>query len=68
MKKQISSLDLVPGDIIEIPDNSIMPCDLILLNGSCIINESSLTGESIPILKTALPYTEELYNPKDEGK
>lgn len=32
-KKKISSLDLVPGDIIEIPDNEAMPCDIILLNG-----------------------------------
>lgn len=43
-RKSISSLDLVPGDIIEVPENSIIPCDLILLNGSCIMNECMLTG------------------------
>jgi len=32
-----SSANLVPGDIIEIPGNQIMPCDLILLNGIKII-------------------------------
>jgi len=29
----VSSEDLVPGDVIEIPNNQIMPCDLILING-----------------------------------
>lgn len=44
---------LVPGDIIIIPiDGCVMSCDAILLSGSCIVNESMLTGESIPIQKT----------------
>jgi cation-transporting ATPase 13A2 len=32
-----------------------LPCDFILLSGTCIINESMLTGESIPVIKSALP-------------
>jgi len=32
-----------------------MPCDIILLNGSVVMNEAMLTGESIPVLKSALP-------------
>lgn len=47
----MSSEDLVPGDVIEIPEMCNMPCDLILLTGSCIVNESMLTGESIPVIK-----------------
>lgn len=44
---------LVPGDIIAIPiDGGIMACDAILLSGSCIVNESMLTGESVPVTKT----------------
>ena len=46
--------DLVPGDIIQIPENSPVPCDLILLKGSCIVNEAVLTGESIPVPKNPL--------------
>lgn len=68
-KKQIlSSFDLVPGDVIEVPENELMPCDIILLNGTCIMNESMLTGESIPIVKTSLPYNNLDFNPNDENK
>lgn len=51
----IESTDLVPGDIIELSDNFIFPCDLVLCNGTCIVNESMLTGESLPVLKTSVP-------------
>lgn len=67
-KTVVSSFDLVPGDVVEVPENEVMPCDLILLNGSCIMNESMLTGESIPIVKTALPYNNLRFNPSDENK
>lgn len=44
---------LVPGDIIAIPsDGGVMSCDAVLLSGSCIVNESMLTGESVPVTKT----------------
>uniref|UniRef100_H3B7S7 Polyamine-transporting ATPase 13A2 n=1 Tax=Latimeria chalumnae TaxID=7897 RepID=H3B7S7_LATCH len=52
----VSSLDLVPGDCIIIPsDGLLVPCDAALLTGECMVNESMLTGESIPVLKTPLP-------------
>lgn len=45
--------ELVPGDLIVLsPEEFIMPCDALLVSGSCIVNESMLTGESMPILKT----------------
>ncbi|KAL0265677.1 UNVERIFIED_CONTAM: hypothetical protein PYX00_011391 [Menopon gallinae] len=48
----ISSRDLVPGDIIEIESPGIqIPCDLLLLKGTCAVNEAMLTGESIPFTK-----------------
>ena len=46
------SLDLVPGDILLVPRDGLeMPCDAILLENSCVVNESSLTGESFPVSK-----------------
>uniref|UniRef100_A0A493SSA5 ATPase 13A3 n=1 Tax=Anas platyrhynchos platyrhynchos TaxID=8840 RepID=A0A493SSA5_ANAPP len=45
--EEILSTDLVPGDIMLIPSNgTIMPCDAVLLSGTCIVNESMLTGFS----------------------
>lgn len=55
----IRSSELVPGDIYEVSDPSItlFPCDSILLSGDCVVNESMLTGESVPVSK--LPATDE---------
>ncbi|KAH7579776.1 hypothetical protein B1J92_M11308g [Nakaseomyces glabratus] len=49
----IHSSELVPGDIYEIsdPNLNLLPCDSILLSGDCIVNESMLTGESVPVSK-----------------
>uniref|UniRef100_A0A4W6DTC7 ATPase 13A3 n=1 Tax=Lates calcarifer TaxID=8187 RepID=A0A4W6DTC7_LATCA len=54
--EEILSTDLVPGDVMIIPSNgTIMPCDAVLVSGTCIVNESMLTGESVPVTKTNLP-------------
>uniref|UniRef100_A0A674NVX0 ATPase 13A3 n=1 Tax=Takifugu rubripes TaxID=31033 RepID=A0A674NVX0_TAKRU len=54
--EEILSTDLVPGDLMVIPSNgTIMPCDAVLVSGTCIVNESMLTGESVPVTKTNLP-------------
>ncbi|KAI0051214.1 P-type ATPase [Auriscalpium vulgare] len=47
------SSDLVPGDIINLiePPLSLLPADLFLLSGDAIVNESMLTGESVPVSK-----------------
>lgn len=54
-KEVVSSEQLVPGDVIELTDGILLPCDVLLLSGQCIMNEAMLTGESIPIVKTPLP-------------
>ena len=54
-----SSEQLVPGDIVSIArapgggDPSV-PCDCLVLRGSAVVNEASLTGESVPQMKDAL--------------
>ena len=51
----ISCLDLVPGDIVEIDNSSaVLACDILLLNGEVIVDESMLTGESVPVVKNQL--------------
>lgn len=61
-----SSANIAPGDIFIVPSNGIMPCDAILLNGSCIMNESMLTGESIPVIKNSLPYSNTPYSLQED--
>ncbi len=60
---------LVPGDVFELPDDGQnIPCDCILLTGSVIVNESMLTGESTPILKSHLPKTNITFNYEEDNK
>ncbi|WVR06383.1 hypothetical protein IAU60_003414 [Kwoniella sp. DSM 27419] len=44
---------MVPGDIFDASDPNlpVFPCDAILLSGDAIVNESMLTGESVPVSK-----------------
>uniref|UniRef100_H3AWA2 Polyamine-transporting ATPase 13A3 n=1 Tax=Latimeria chalumnae TaxID=7897 RepID=H3AWA2_LATCH len=76
--EEVMSTDLVPGDIIIIPaSGTIMPCDAVLISGTCIVNESMLTGESVPVTKTYLPNPtggpkgtedDEIYNPEEHKR
>ncbi|KAI0093395.1 Ca-transporting ATPase [Irpex rosettiformis] len=47
------SESLVPGDIVNLlnPPLHVLPADLFLLSGDAIVNESMLTGESVPVSK-----------------
>lgn len=51
----LSSDQLVPGDRVRFPSSGsiqVVPCDcLIIGSGSAVVNEASLTGESVPQMK-----------------
>lgn len=50
---KISSFDVVPGDIVFLKDPVKLPFEAIILEGSALINECALTGESVPVVKKA---------------
>ncbi|KII85628.1 hypothetical protein PLICRDRAFT_166290 [Plicaturopsis crispa FD-325 SS-3] len=50
----IQSDELLPGDIVSVarqPGETIVPADILLIDGTCIVNEAMLSGESTPLLK-----------------
>ena len=66
--QELDSDQLVPGDLVLLPENTPedfqIPCDLAVIAGQCIVDESNLTGESIPVNKTPLDAESPVvYNP-----
>lgn len=52
---EIDSREVVPGDVVRLFAGAHVPCDLIVVAGSAVVDESSLTGESMPTVKSAAP-------------
>lgn len=56
---QISSDEIYPGDILilcrdKAKKKQAVPCDLLMLSGSVVVNEAILTGESQPLVKEGI--------------
>ncbi|KAL7637604.1 UNVERIFIED_CONTAM: hypothetical protein RMT77_012333 [Armadillidium vulgare] len=66
----IQSEHVVPGDILVIPPQGCtMSCDAVLLQGTSIVNESMLTGESVPVTKIPIPNRKDIsFDEKVHGK
>eukprot|EP00391_Amoebophrya_sp_Ameob2_P007309 CAMPEP_0178984342 /NCGR_PEP_ID=MMETSP0795-20121207/1547_1 /TAXON_ID=88552 /ORGANISM="Amoebophrya sp., Strain Ameob2" /LENGTH=998 /DNA_ID=CAMNT_0020675185 /DNA_START=245 /DNA_END=3238 /DNA_ORIENTATION=- len=48
---EMGSEELLPGDVLEVTDGMVLPCEAMLVYGSLLMDESSLTGESTPMEK-----------------
>eukprot|EP00121_Abeoforma_whisleri_P017044 Awhi_evm1s15625 len=64
---KLSARFVVPGDIVQVEEKSGIPCDMVLVSGNALVNESSLTGESKPVQKTACRNESAMYNPHGSG-
>lgn len=45
----IPAADLVPGDVVELSLGTVVPADVRLVAGHVLLDQSTLTGESLPI-------------------
>ena len=61
---EIKNCDLLPGDIIYLKTNDLVPCDCLILEGECIVNECYLTGSLDIYKKTSLENNNERFNYK----
>jgi H+-transporting ATPase len=47
----VPARELVPGDVLRIRSGDFIPADLKILNGALAVDQSALTGESLPLEK-----------------
>lgn len=55
--QEIMSDKLLPGDVVSVgrtKEDSGVACDMVLIEGSAIVNEAMLSGESTPVLKESI--------------
>ena len=61
---EIKNIELLPGDIVLLKSNDIVPCDCLLLEGECIANQSNSTGSLDIFRKTSLKNNNDIFNYK----
>ncbi|ORY02904.1 hypothetical protein K493DRAFT_384971 [Basidiobolus meristosporus CBS 931.73] len=66
--KELSTADLVPGDVFEVTKDMVVPCDGVVISGNIVADESSLTGEPLPIRKFPLKDDNMEYDAAGSGK
>ncbi|CAB9524521.1 Probable cation-transporting ATPase 13A4 [Seminavis robusta] len=61
---EIDQIDLVPGDTVKLSPG-VTYCDMLLLTGEAIVDESALTGEATPQAKSPIDMrSTSVFNPK----
>ncbi|KAL4094833.1 hypothetical protein PRIC1_010486 [Phytophthora ramorum] len=67
--REMSSPDIAPGDLVKVSENWVVPCDMAIVKGTTVCDESMLTGESMPVQKFPIPERgAEVYDPEKSGK
>ena len=46
---RLSAAEIVPGDAVRLPLGAVVPADARILSGAVLVDQSMLTGESVPI-------------------
>ena len=63
-RKEISLLELVPGDIVALAAGDMIPADVRVLTAKDLfLNQAALTGESLPVEKTTAVVDNSVENP-----
>ncbi|KAL0038469.1 hypothetical protein WJX77_007492 [Trebouxia sp. C0004] len=63
----VPSAQLVPGDVIRVHSNWLLPCDCVVVQGACVCNEANLSGEAMPVQKRQCPTSDTAYDVRGEG-
>ncbi|KAF9000770.1 endoplasmic reticulum Ca-transporting P-type ATPase [Hymenopellis radicata] len=59
--KEVQTDKLLPGDVVSVSrqqTETTAPADILLVHGTCIVNEAMLSGESTPLLKESIQLLE----------
>ncbi|KAJ1921082.1 hypothetical protein H4219_000940 [Mycoemilia scoparia] len=65
---ELDSRELVPGDLVGLSGHSQIVCDGVIVRGEVVVDESSLTGEAMPVRKFALKPDSVAYDKLSSGK
>jgi cation-transporting ATPase 13A1 len=54
--RESSTEELLPGDLFSLKKekDDVIPCDALILRGGIVVNEATLTGESVPQMKDGI--------------
>lgn len=67
-RTMVQTDELLPMDLVVVPSNAPFPVDALLIRGTAVVNEASLTGESTPQLKEAPDNIDMGLNVKKHGR
>jgi H+-transporting ATPase len=51
--KKMPAAELVPGDVVYVRMGDVVPADLKIMSGEVSVDQSQLTGESVPVKRTS---------------